>query len=297
MKTWMVRSALLPAVAALALMPGCGGGGGGGASGIALSGNVLMVGTGLPPNPPVTVTAGGNGAQTRLSDGGFSFQVPSGTASLTITGAGLPTFVYSFPAVTSSTNVGFLYVGPQQVQVIGRILDAETLEVVEGATVTMLGRRTATAADGTFSLSSVAYDPNGFLQIVYLVEKTGYTPREAPVEMPAVGGVIDLGDTLLAPESSTEPPPGPSNIFGFVTEPGGNGSAVLVKLVRRSDNAVVAAFVTGSLLGSPANRYQFWVAVGEYRLEFEKPFGTLRITRDVDLVDVDEPVRVDVTLP
>jgi hypothetical protein len=293
---WMVRLAVAAPALALLLLAGCGGGGGGG--GIALSGTVLSVISGIPPSRAATVTAGGAAGQTSVADGTFMLQVPSGTASITIdaTDAGLGVFTYTFPPVTEDTDLGFLYVGPLEVTVTGKVVDAQTLDPLEGVLVTVLARNGLTAADGTFTIGNVALAEEWFVQWAVSFQLDGYYPREVPLAGVPIGGVLTLQDLLLAPESGTEPPPQPSNIWGLVTEPGGDGSGVLVKLILRADGTEVAATLTGTLTGGALNQYGLWVPVGEYRLEFYKPSDTLRATADVDLTDLDEPVRVDVTL-
>jgi len=287
---------LLLCVLALSLAGCGGGGGGGGGGGIRLSGTLLAVGTGLPPNPAATVTAGGVSGTTSLADGTFSINVPSGTSSITMSAAGFTPITYTFPPVTTSTDLGFLFIGPQVISVLGRVIDAQTSADVPGAVVTFLGNSATTAANGTYNLPSVAYDPNGLVQLVMHVAKTGYIPRDLPVDAPVIGGQMVVPDIQLAPESDNDPPITPSNIYGFITESGGDGSAVLVTLVRRSDQVVVSQFVTGTLTNGPLNQFVFWVPAAGYTLKFEKPFGTSRGQTDVDLLDVGTPVRKDFTL-
>jgi hypothetical protein len=294
----MTRLALLLLI--LLCIGGCGGGGGGGGGGgLPLTGTVLLIGTGAPPNVQFSVTASGKSTLTNLADGTFSLAVSKGTTSLVLSATGFPSFTYTFPPVSSATNLGFLFVGPQQVALKGTVVDASNQQPVAGVTIDVLGRQGTSLADGTFRIEGLAYDPNGLVSVVFSLSKTGYIPRDVPITQPAIGGEIDEQNVLFAPESSTDPPPGPSNLYGFVTETGvggGGGNGVLVTLKKKSDGTIVSSFVTGLLAGA-ANEYAFWVPIDQYSMEFEKPTGTLRKTVDANVTSLDTPLRIDVVLP
>lgn len=292
----MNRLARTLLLGALFVVAGCGGGGGGGnGGGITLSGTVLAVGTGLPTNPAATVVAGGASGQTKLSDGTFAISVPVGTSSVAVSATGFQTISYTFAPLSGSRDIGFLFIGPQVIRVTGKVVNSQDSSIVAGASVAFLAQTTATDSSGTFDLPTVAYDPNGLVQLVMHVEKAGFIPRDVPINDPVIGGVMNVADIQLAPESDPNPPPGPANIYGFVG-PANDGSAVLVTLVKRSDQSIVSQFVTGTLINGPGNEFVFWVPAGQYTLKFEKPFGTSRGQTDVDLVDVGTPVRKDFTL-
>lgn len=270
---------------------GCGGGGGGPANGTII-GRVLNVATGGPTNPASTVQAGSNTVQTSLSDGSFTLSAPNGTSSLIVDNGIPPAFVFSIQPVNGNTDVGDLWVGPEQVTLTGTIRDATTNNPIPGATVRFGGREGATNASGVFSLSNVAYSSatqTAFWGIVGDARATNYFRAEFSAQPNvAVSGVVSIGDVLMTPTSDPNPPGTPFNIWGIVTAPGGATGAV----VRLKQSGVdVRVFNVGA-----DGRYLFFVPPGSYTISASKGASTAPGI-DVTLTQTNEVIRRDVTIP
>ncbi|MCS7066050.1 MAG: carboxypeptidase-like regulatory domain-containing protein, partial [Fimbriimonadales bacterium] len=207
--------------ALILLLNACGGGGGLGPVAI-LQGRVVMVGTGLPPNPAATVEAGGVRATTDTQEGTFRIAVPPATTQLVVRAQGIPEpFTFRLPSLQAGQtyDLGDLYIGPERVAVRGRVVDAITQNPVEGAIVSLLGQRAQSDSNGRFTLNDVAYDPNGILDPEGTVQRTGYLQRRFLVDQPPIQGEIELGDIPLQPETDDNPPNTPGNVQGIVQVP------------------------------------------------------------------------------
>lgn len=240
------------------LVMGCGGGGGGGgATTIFLTGTVLNISTNGAPVPPAQVTIAGITGATE-SDGFFSLEVPSGQTSAAVVWNGL-TFNYTFPSAVDDRDLGLLFVGPQQVTVIGTVRNQSDNTPISGAEVKLGGVRALTDAGGNYSLVGVAYDPAqpaNFQALEGRAGKAAFFPRIFNPDALPLGGVAALSDVLLQPDSGTAPPGTPFNIQGLIN-PVGSGAGATVQLKQGS--TVIRQVVTGS-----DRRYGFWVPPGSY---------------------------------
>lgn len=292
MKMTMRKHLTLLSILAIAAL-GCSPGGAGGGGGFQVTGRVLAVNTGGPPNPQATVQIGNASTTTGASDGLFVLNVDTGASAMTVLHSVFPTFVFTFPPVTADTDLGDFWIGPQTVTVTGSVLDASTLGAVDSATVTFGGRRAVTNASGAFTLTEVAYDPASefiFFGIVGRVMKSGYIPAEFFVNQSPIGGVVSLPPILIAPVSDPNPPGPPYNLWGIVTLSGGGdptGTEVTLK-----QNGTPVRFQN---LGSDG-RYRFWAVPGSYTILFQKSgFQDLEITI-TGFTSPDQLIRNDVTL-
>lgn len=270
-KVWSI---VFPVILVL-LIIGCGGGGGGGLGGVAiLKGTIVLVGTGTRPDPAARVSSNGATTTTSVADGTFILNVVPNATILSVEATGFPVFEFRLPALEQGRTyeLGELYIGPQQVVVRGRVLDALTNEPVREATVTLQGDRTSTDTEGRFIFNKVAYDPEGAFDPEGLVTKSGgtrsYIPQPFVVDQPPISGEITLPDILLAPESSPNPPGQPQNVTGqvqmIVTE---------TPIGTRIDiyTPPAATVPTRSVFISQANgQFGLWLPAGTHRLEFVK---------------------------
>ena len=145
---------------------GCGGGGGGGVvapTNVTLTGRVVWVGTGGPPNPVASVRVGTTSVATDAFDGFFEIPAPSGTDQVIVTyspSTGSPVIqTFTFTAATANRDLGDLYIGPETVSVRGRAVSSSGGAAIAGGAVTFAGRSATTDASGVFILTQVAYDP------------------------------------------------------------------------------------------------------------------------------------------
>ncbi len=271
------------------LLAGCGGGGGGFGGGAILQGRVVLVGTGTPPNPPATVIVGGVSTRTDPQNGSFRFGVDPSARTLTVRTPGLPDFTFPLPPLEwgKTTDLGDLYVGPQTVAVQGRIVNALTQQPVGEAEITLLGQRTlSNETDGKFTLNNVAYDPNGLLDYEGLIEKADFLPQPFLVDQPAIDGVIQLGDLLIAPVSDENPPPAPGNVRGVVVAP---PSPELTRIdIYSPPNA---QFPNESVVvGRSDGAFALWLLPGQYKLVFT--LGSRSATRTITVQSLQTPLNL-----
>ncbi len=263
----------------------------GGGGGIQVSGRVLSISTGEGPSPPATVTIAGRSTTTG-SAGTFFLGVPSGASEMQVTHSVFPTFVFTFPPITQSRDLGTFYIGPETVTIVGTVIDASTTEPISGVVVSFAGRRSLTGPTGEFTLLGVAYDPNSefiLFGIPGRAEHPLYLPAEFFVNQSPIGGVITLAPILMAPLSDPNPPPPPFNLWGIVSlQGGGNPQGTLVTLEEGGNP--IRRFNVGS-----DGRYAFWAVPGSYTILFEKDgYQPLRIA--VTLSEPNQVIRNDVTL-
>lgn len=289
-----------------ALLVGCGGGGGGGTTttgttnasttGAVAVGRVVWVETGSGPTPAATVQIEPNSTQTAV-DGSFSLNGPVGATSLLIVYQKTPndpavSFRYDIPALSGTTDVGDLFIGPEKVTVVGKVLNANDSTAVSGATVTFAGRKAVTGSDGRFSLADVAYsslDQTGFFGIQGRASANGFISRTFFATTAASGGVVTLNDILLSPSSGENPPPLPYNIFGHIS-PSASAPGTIAKLFK--DGNVVRQFTVGT-----DGIYGFFVVAGSYVIKFNNPInGMTAPDQNVTLNAANEVIQRDVTL-
>lgn len=275
----------------VSLLVGCGGGGGGGGGGnnVQVTGRVLSVSTGSPPNPVATVQIGTRTGQTGASDGLFAFQAPIGSASVIVLSS-FPTFTFLIPALTAATDLGDLWIGTQTITLQGTVINANTSDPIDGATVRFGGHVTTTNASGAFSISGVAYDGGSefvFFGIVGKVQKTGFVPADFNANQSPIAGIVSLPPIAIAPVSDPNPPGSPGNLVGTVSlQGGGNPSGATVTLL---DGATPIRQVTVGTDG----RYKIWAAPSStYTLRFAKSGFT---TQDVPITGFISPSQVITT--
>jgi hypothetical protein len=282
-------------VALALLIVGCGGGGGGGGTtggGMATAvGRVLNVETGGPMNPAASVQIGANSVLTSLQDGSFQLPAPTGSSSLTVDPLNAwGVFTFATVALSGTTDVGDLWVGPQRVTLRGRVLNSTNLQPVAGAQVTFAGRRGTTDAQGRFALTQVAYSnqtQTAFWGIVGSVRAAGFFRTDFTASPnTAIQGTVTVNDILITPTSDTEPPPPPFNVWGRVG-PSADAPGTLVTL--KQNGTAVRIYNVGS-----DTSYYFWVEPGTYTIEFVK--GNLTAQSSVTLTAPNEVIRRDVTL-
>lgn len=289
-------SRILPAVVALVLaLAGCGGGGGGGGGGgtvlVPLTGRVLWIESGSGTNPASTVRVGTESTTTDVIDGFFDFNAPTGSTQATVTYApssGAPIVrTFTFPALTAQTDLGDLYIGPQEVSVRGKAVDASDGSPVAGATVTLGGRRATSGSDGSFSVEKVAYsatNPAVFLGLDGVVSATNYFARHFSPQSLATGGVVQVGSIALTPLGSADPPPPPHTLQGQAT-PIGQGANATVEVLQSS-------VVVRSGKADDQGRYKFWLPTGTFTLRATKGASTAQVTFTVTSTNVIKTVNV-----
>jgi hypothetical protein len=260
------------------------------------SGRVLDVATGGPFNRAATVQSSVAAVNTVVADGSFNVSISTGTTSLIVnspSAVSYPTFTFGFPALTLAQNeVGDLWVGPEKVTVTGTLRNAANGNPVANAPVRFGGQYGLSNASGVFSLSGVAYSSTNtasFLGLVGRITATGFFANEFTTGgTTATAGVVNIGEILLTPLDSDTPPGLPYTIWGNIL-PRGNALNTLVTLKDVGGN-VIRRFNVGS-----DARYQFWVPVGTYRVEFQN--GTLTApAQNVTLSTSTDVVQVNATL-
>lgn len=278
----------------LILLVGCGGGGGGGGGGttkVSLSGRIVSITTGGAPSPVATVRAGSDSGTTSATDGTFQFDVSSGTSSVTVTftpSGGAPIVrTFTFSAVITATDIGDLYVGPEEVTLHGKVVDSSTGAALSGAKLTIAGRTATTDGTGEFNITNVAYDSSTlavFLGLQGTASRTGYFSQFFSPPGSALGGVVEVGTIALIAEGGITPPPAPFNISGTVSPSGGGSTVELLS------GATVIRTVTADGTG----KYQFWAPVGTYTVRATK--AALTGSSPAVLTNVNTPITVNVTL-
>jgi hypothetical protein len=236
-------------VGVLLVMLACGGGGGNNTT-LRASGRVLDIASGAPFSRAATVQSSVGSVNTVVADGSFNVTVSGGTSSLIVippAALSYPTFQFNFAPLTLTQNdVGDLWVGPEKVTVTGVLRNAANGNPVGSAPVRFGGQLVISAANGTFAIPNVAYSSTNtasFLGLVGRVDATGFFANEFTTGGNlATAGVVSVGDLLLTPLDSDTPPGLPYTIWGNIQP-------------RAS-------------VGLDA-RYQFWVPVGTYRIEFQ----------------------------
>lgn len=278
----------------LLLLVGCGGGGGGSAPPplqSQLSGRVFWIESGGPTVPPSTVRSGASSTQTDPADGFFELQVPNGTSQATVSYAsssgGTVVRTFTFEPIGGDFDLGDLYIGPQVVRVVGRVVSAADGRPIGLADVSLAGRRARSGSDGRFTLNDVAYSSTNlavFLGLQGRVTATGFFARLFSPPGAAVSGVVQVGDLALSPDGAIDPPPPPANIVGTV---GPDGGSAEVKLLQ---GTTVLREVRADSLG----RYQLWAGQGTYTVRATK--GAKTGVRSVTVTDTSVILTVNVTL-
>lgn len=296
----MKRIAILAVVSLLAILLGCGGGGGGGGGGTTLVGRVLSIVSGGTLNPAATVQQPGGSPSTTtdLTDGSFSLGgVPTGATQTDVlpNQSGWPAFSFTHAAASGNTVIGDLWVGPEQVTVRGRALNALTSEPITNVDVSFGGQNVKSNGTGVFNLTGVAYSSDtqtAFWGIVGTAVKTGSFLATEFTTAPFVkdgSGVVDIGDILLTPSDSNDPPTDPPyNITGRVLPIGGSTGTIVT---LKQGSTALRIFNVGN-----NGKYFFWITPGTYEITYQKGSQTAP-QQTVVLTQPNVPVTVpDVTL-
>ncbi len=301
---WTRRGALLALMGIVALLVGCGGGGGGGG---APSGNITVTGTVLvatndqPPSPPATVTVGGHSATTDTA-GNFTIQGVAKTATTgTVSASGMQTLnltVKLFPDANNNAALGNIFISTVAYTAVatGTVVSEVngSFKPVSGASVTISGDTTTTAADGTFQISNLAVGTGEDPTLpIGLVQATGFVSKPLyAVLFPLASGTNNLGQIVLgAPISGTSPSP-PYTITGQVLKGTQPQPGVSVAIVDSSGN------VLGNPVVSDSNgAFFFWVIPGTYNLIATIPNSNQEIKQPVTLKAANVPVTQNITLP
>ncbi len=269
---------------------GCGGGGGSTPT-VTITGTIEDVVNGIPATQAQIQV--GSSTTTTLSsaaDGSFTITAPSGANTLRVDRRdGSSLFVFTFAPITTSTDVGQLWIGPSKITATGRALDSTTLAPIAGATVTLGGVQGTTAHDGTFSVAGVAYSATGlFPNMPGQITATGYIAANfTPSSRIILSSILSLGDIGLVPSSSSNPPGSPYNIWGRVSP------------LSASPGATVTLSISGTpyrstTVGSDGT-YYFWVPAGTYTITVTKT-GYTATPITGTLTSTSEVVEEDVTL-
>jgi hypothetical protein len=289
------RLILICAVLVIALLVGCGGGGGGGGGGATLLGRVLSLATGGPLNPaPSVQKVGGSPSTTALlADGSFTLaNVGNGTTQAQVipNQDDWPLFTFNFPAASGNTVVGDLWVGPEQVTLHGRVVDAATSLPVANADVSFGGQNGKTNASGIFNLAGVGYSSatqTVFWGIIGTVRANAYfkTDFNAAPNLKDGADIVDVGDILLTPVSD-DTPPGPAyNITGRVLPIGGSNGCIVTLKENGTDRRI---FNVGN-----DGKYYFWIGPGNYTITYvlnaqSAPTQSVTLTQPNQIVTVQD---------
>ncbi|MFN7172879.1 MAG: hypothetical protein ACK4P3_08880 [Fimbriimonadaceae bacterium] len=293
------------AVAVLIIVWGCGGAGGGTTTttnntttttttgGNFGEGYVLDVRTGGPLAQPATVATGSFQTQTE-PDGFFRVEANEGATSLNVSTpgtVGYGNWSFTTEPIVGTVDVGDLWVGPERVQLQGRVIDVLTNQPVAGAVVKFAGRMGTTNSSGRFTLSEVAYTSQTqatFWGIPIQVSAATYVSSEFSAEPNvAIEGVVEVGDLGITPIGDDTPPGIPFNIWGRINPL----SAAPGTTVRCLQNGTeIRQFTVGS-----DGRYFLWVPPGTYTLRFQNgPLSAPDV--QVELEKPNQVLRVDATL-
>ena len=143
--------------------------------------------------------------------------------------------------------------------------------------------------NGDFNVLNVAYSvssPAAFGDLVGEVSLVGFVTRLFSPPVGAVGGVVDVGDIQLSPESVDDPPPLPANITGLVL-PSVDGGGATVDLLE-------GIVVIRTTIADGTGRFSFWAPVGSYtiRATADEKSGSEPVT--VTSINVQKVVNVTV---
>lgn len=280
----------------LTLLAGCGGGGGGSTGGggggttISILGRIIWIENGGAPAPQATVRIGTLTTLTNNVDGGFNLDVPAGATTLTVstTVAGVPIIrTFNFPAASASVDLGDLFIGPSEVSVTGRVVDSTNGTGVAGARVSIAGRTAVAAANGSFTVTQVAYSAASlsvFLGLQGEASAANYFIGFFSPPSGAVGGVVDVGSVSLVPTGGDSPPPLPTNLTVNVA-PGGSSATVEVLL---------ASTVIRTGTADAAGKVTFWLPAGTYTVRATK--AAQNGTAPVTITTPSSQTSVNVTL-
>ncbi len=279
---------------AVCFLVACGGGGGGtgggGTTTVSILGRAIWIVNGGAVSPVATVRIGSVSTTTNAVDGGFALDVPAGATSLTLstTVGGTPIIrTFTFPAASSSTDLGDLFIGPEEVSVSGRAISSSTGDAVAGAKISLGGRSAVSASDGRFSLANVAYSSTSqavFLGLQGEASAAGYFTGFFSPPSAAVGGVAAVGDVSLVPTGGITPPPLPTNLSVSVA-PSGAGSSVEV---------LSGAAVIRTQTADASGRAAFWLPAGAYTVRAVKAAQTG--SSPVTITSTNSQTSINVTL-
>jgi len=295
--TFSKRMWWLLAAAVGVMLSGCGGGGGGGGARADVKGVVLLTTTAQPPNPAADVTIGGVSTKTDASGNFLLRGVPASATQIRITATGVQALNQTLPTLQAQpalNDLGNIFVVPTgttyTAKVTGRVVRADTLEILPGARVLLSGQVDIADAEGKFSFENLPVGLGGPGVAVGKITAQSFEEKTLFIDPPLVAGDNPLGDITVAPPVGGIPG-GPTNIQGTITLQGQTDhSGVLVTLIDRTNQQALGSETTGA-----DGKYGFWVVAGQYTVRAEKS-GFQTKSQDVDLPRTDQPKTVDLTL-
>ncbi len=282
---------VLVAVAALALLTGCGGGGGGGggssSGGTTVTGSILLVETNLPPVTAGTISMGGVTGTTN-STGGFALTnvpVNTTTGTVTVSGEQALTLALTLKANTIN-NLGTIYVSATgyTASANGRVVttSAGVTTPVAAAGVTIGGQSAVSAADGTFTIANLPVGLGSDPTVpIGNIQATGYVNKPILSQFPLVAGANPLGDIPLGAPISSSTPSQPYNIYGFVKSAGAAASTTV------SLSPTVGPLIAHT--NPTTGEYFFWVPAGTYTVTELGTGKTVTVTLGSNSLPVQAP--------
>jgi hypothetical protein len=221
---------------------------------------VLLVETEQPPNPGATVTIGGQSVTTAVGDGSFTLTgVPANATTGTVSAAGELPLTLTLKLTAGQVNdLGtiFLSSAGYNASASGQIVNSQN-QPVAGASVTIGGQTTTSAADGTFTINNLPVglggDPN---TPIGLVHATGFVDKPIVTTIALGAGPNNLGPIPLG-QPIGQIPGQPYDVFGFVKK---NGQPVASAPVNLGPTAQGPLETHTDSTGA----YFFWVPAGTY---------------------------------
>ena len=115
---------------------------------------------------------------------------------------------FTFAGVTADTDLGDLFVGPEEVTLTGTVQDSTTNQGLSGVLLKIAGRQAISASDGSFAIPGVAFSSNTqtvFFGLQGIATRTNFfesnfSPTSSPIN----------GTTAAATRNGPPPPIGPT---------------------------------------------------------------------------------------
>lgn len=282
-------AALLALCIFMGALSGCGSGGGTSFAPVLVTGKVLLVETGQPPNPAATVNIGGPNSLTTAT-GDFSLMAASNATSVIVTATGSMTRTLPVSLVANVTNnLGTIYLSNTgyTATVTGRVVTtlSGVSQAVGNATVTISGSQVKTGTDGKFTITNLPVGLGNTAGVVGKVTASGFEDKpitDLNLGAPLTAGNNNIADLVIATPIGTTPPP-PYTIKGVVQVAG-----------KPVSGALVAIATGGSTLGTTTTdstgTYFFWVVPASYTLTATNPSAGAMQTVSAQLISLDTPV-------
>ena len=242
---------------------GCGGGGSATVTNFNLSGFIINIETGSDPDPVATVRVGDNAVLTDSADGFFNILVPPNTTSLTVTftpAGGNPIVrTFTFAGVTADTDLGDLFVGPEEVTLTGTVQDSTTNQGLSGVLLKIAGRQAISASDGSFAIPGVAFSSNTqtvFFGLQGIATRTNFFESNFSPTSSPINGIVNIGTISMTPVGGTVPPPLPTNVNG-TTSPASSAVGGTVEIL--SGTTVIRTTIVDGF-----GQFKVWLPAGSY---------------------------------